>query len=78
MDANTGRLLPGHGGGSSQDSGGSDLLETPALCSAPSQSRRAPGPSRLRIATQQSADDADEEEVSSLLTICCSAALRLA
>ncbi|BDA47990.1 probable DNA polymerase zeta catalytic subunit [Coccomyxa sp. Obi] len=69
MDANTGRLLPGggQGGTGSQDSGGSDLLETPALCSMPSQHRRAPGPSRLRIATQQSADgapaDADEEEI---------------
>ena len=68
MDANTGRLLPGgaQGGTGSQESGGSDLLETPALCSMPSQHRHAPGPSRLRIATQQSADGApaDDDEVS--------------
>jgi hypothetical protein len=64
MDANTGRLLPGGQGGSgSQESGGSDLLETPALCSIPSQNRRALGPSRLRIATQQSTDAAADEEV---------------
>lgn len=58
------KLNAGPDGTGSQDSGGSDLLETPALCSMPSQQRRAPGPSRLRIATQQSADgapaDADE------------------
>lgn len=62
MDANTGKLLPGgHGPQGSQESGGSDLLETPALCSAPSQNWRGPGPSRLRIATQQSADGAEDE-----------------
>ncbi len=57
MDANTGRLLPGQHGSSSQESGGSDLLETPALATLPSQGRSGPGPSRLRMATQQSSGD---------------------
>ena len=60
MDSNTGRLLPQPGSAAksgSQDSlgGGSDLLETPPLCTAPSQTWHAPGPSRLRaVATQPS------------------------
>lgn len=66
MDANTGRLLPGQHGPSSQESGGSDLLETPALATLPSQGRPGPGPSRLRTATQQSSGD-EQPEVSDLL-----------
>ena len=61
MDANTGRLLPGQPVSSSQESGGSDLLETPALATLPSQNRPAPGPSRLRIATQQSSGNEPQE-----------------
>ncbi len=61
MDANTGRLLPGQHGSSSQESGGSDLLETPALATLPSQNRPGPGPSRLRVATQQSSGDEQQE-----------------
>ena len=64
MDSNTGRLLPQPGSagksGSQEGSlgGGSDLLETPPLCSAPSQAWHAPGPSRLRaVATQPSSND---------------------
>ena len=68
MDANTGRLLPGQPVSSSQESGGSDLLETPALATLPSQNRPAPGPSRLRIATQQSSGD-EQQEVSDLLPV---------
>ena len=66
MDANTGRLLPGQHGPSSQESGGSDLLETPALATLPSQGRPGPGPSRLRMATQQSSGD-EQPEVSEFL-----------
>ena len=68
MDSNTGRLLPQPGSaaksGSQADSlgGGSDLLETPPLCTAPSQVWHAPGPSRLRAAaTQPSSDDAGKQ-----------------
>jgi hypothetical protein len=62
VDANTGKLLPGgHARAGSQDSGASDLLETPALCSGPSQTWRGPGPSRLRMPSQQPADAADDE-----------------
>ena len=68
MDANTGHLLPGQPVSSSQESGGSDLLETPALATLPSQNRSAPGPSRLRIATQQSSGD-EQEEVSAPLPL---------
>ena len=68
MDANTGRLLPGQHGSSSQDSGGSDLLETPALATLPSQNRPGPGPSRLRVATQQSSGN-EEPEVSHLSSL---------
>ena len=68
MDANTGRLLPGQHGSSSQESGGSDLLETPALGTLPSQNRPGPGPSRLRVATQQSSGD-ELQEVSHCTTL---------
>ena len=71
MDANTGRLLPGQHASSSQESGGSDLLETPALATLPSQNRPGPGPSRLRVATQQSSGDEQLEVgcLSSLLPV---------
>jgi len=68
MDANTGRLLPGQQGSSSQESGGSDLLETPALGTLPSQNRPGPGPSRLRVAIQQSSGD-ELQEVSHCTTL---------
>ena len=85
MDANTGRLLPqtvaAHADGgsgarsSSQDcasvGGGSDLLETPALGSAPSQGWRPPGPSRMRAtASQPLLDGGDPDAQAGRLVIC--------